>query len=149
MKRAPIVKVRSYGIVPVRRVEGRAQYLLLRAYRNWDFPKGLADPEEDPVTCARRELEEETGLQHLRFAWGMDFRETRPYGPGKVARYYLAEILNGNPTLPIAPWLGRPEHHEFRWASFDDARKLLPSRLMPILEWADRVISVRARSSRI
>ena len=28
----------------------------------WDIPKGLADPGEDHLTAAGRELEEETGL---------------------------------------------------------------------------------------
>ena len=39
-------------------------------------------------------------------------------------------------TLAISHELGRPEHHEFRWVSFDEAEELLPPRLAPILDWA-------------
>jgi hypothetical protein len=32
--------------------------------------------------------------------------------------------------------LGRPEHDEYRWVDLDAARRLLPPRLVRILEWA-------------
>ena len=38
--------------------------------------------------------------------------------------------------LPISHELGRPEHHEWRWVSFDEAEDLLPPRLALILDWA-------------
>jgi 8-oxo-dGTP pyrophosphatase MutT (NUDIX family) len=53
-----------------------------------------------------------------------------------VARYYLAETAQLNILLPVSPELGRPEHDEWRWVSFDDAKRLLPPRLQPILAWA-------------
>jgi len=37
---------------------------------------------------------------------------------------------------PVSPELGRPEHDEWRWVSFDEAEHLLPPRLQPILAWA-------------
>ena len=43
--------------------------------------------------------------------------------------------------LPVSPELGRPEHHEYRWASLDEAEELLPPRLAVVLEWAQRTIS--------
>ena len=45
-----------------------------------------------------------------------------PYARQKVARYYLGEP-SGEDVLPISPELGRPEHHEFRWVSFDEAEE--------------------------
>ena len=30
--------------------------------RGWSIPKGEYDPDEDPLACARREFEEETGF---------------------------------------------------------------------------------------
>lgn len=35
---------------------------------SWEMPEGGADPGEDALTCAKRELEEETGLSAAHFA---------------------------------------------------------------------------------
>src|SRR5262245_11948713 len=117
------------GAVVVRRAEGgEPRYLLLRVYNYWDFPKGELAPGEDPLAAARREVEEETTLGDLRFPWGEAHLETPPYSGGKVARYYLAESPHGDVRLPVSSELGRPEHHEFRWLSLDEAREKLGER---------------------
>jgi bis(5'-nucleosidyl)-tetraphosphatase len=41
----------------------------------------------------------------------------------------------------VSPELGRPEHHEYRWVSFDEAEDLLPPRLAIVLDWAKKTIS--------
>ena len=114
--------------------------LLLRAFRNWDFPKGLIGPEEDPLTAALREAGEETGLADLVFRWGHAFRETEPYASGKIARFYVAATGNERIELPVSPELGRPEHHEWRWVNFDQARELLAPRLRSIVDWVESVV---------
>jgi len=123
----------SAGFVLMRREPGGWRLLMLRAYRNWDFPKGQVEPGEEPLAAARREVAEETGLTDLRLNWGSEYHETAPYGRNKVARYYLAEAPAGTVSLPIQPHLGRPEHHEWRWLSFQEALELAPPRLTPIL----------------
>ncbi|MCU0897102.1 MAG: bis(5'-nucleosyl)-tetraphosphatase [Burkholderiales bacterium] len=127
---------RAAGIVVLRHDAAGWRVLLLRAFRNWDFPKGLVEAGESPIEAARRETCEETGLTDLVFRWGEAFRETEPYAGGKVARFYLAETRDRDITLPVSAELGRPEHHEWRWASFDEARALLPPRLGAVLDWA-------------
>ncbi|ROR34292.1 bis(5'-nucleosyl)-tetraphosphatase [Inmirania thermothiophila] len=130
----------SAGFVLVRRGDGGWRYLMLRAYRNWDFPKGLVEPGESPLEAARREVAEETGLDELVLRWGEDYVETGPYGRGKVARYYLAEAPRGAVVLPVSPELGRPEHDEYRWVDLAEALRLAPPRLVPVLAWAaDRI----------
>lgn len=129
---------RSCGAILCYRKEGLPRYLLLRAFRNWDFPKGLVEPGEEPFAAARREVFEETGIQTLLFPWGEEFRETEVYGQGKIARYYLAEAQRAEVVLRINPALGKPEHEEFRWVEAEEARSLLPPRLLPIFEWAHR-----------
>lgn len=131
----------SAGAVVVRRWDDGWRFLVLRAYRNWDFPKGLPRPGEGPLQAAVREVEEETSLNDLRFPWGEDYRETEPYAGGKIARFYLAESPGAPVALPVSPELGRPEHHEYRWTRFEEARKLLPPRLHPILDWARQRIA--------
>lgn len=130
------VRRRSAGVVVVRPFPDGPRVLLLRCFRYWDFPKGEIEPGEEPLAAACREVTEESGLGGLRLRWGEDYTETPPYGAGKVARYYLAESCDGEVSLPVNPELGRPEHHEFRWASFDEARRLLNPRLRAVLDWA-------------
>jgi len=72
----------------------------------------------------------------LQFNWGEVFLETAPYSHRKVARYYLAETRTAEVTLPVRPELGRPEHNEWRWLSFEQARALCSPRIDPILRWA-------------
>ncbi|MFM1891322.1 MAG: hypothetical protein RLZ44_399 [Pseudomonadota bacterium] len=130
----------SAGIVVVRYFTSGPHYLLLRAYRYWDFPKGLVEPGEPPLQAARREVREEAGLERLDLRWGEEYRETPPYGRGKVARYYLAECRDGEVRLGVSPELGRPEHHEYRWLAYGAARALLAERVRPILDWADAMV---------
>jgi 8-oxo-dGTP pyrophosphatase MutT (NUDIX family) len=126
----------SAGVVVVRRFPNGWRCLVLRAYRNWDFPKGLVEPDEAPRAAAQREVWEETSLGDLRFDWGDEYKETLPYAGGKVARYYLAESPADPVLLPVSEELGRPEHDEFRWVRFEDAEDVLPPRLGIVLDWA-------------
>lgn len=127
----------SAGVVVVRRENRTWKFLLLRAYRNWDFPKGLPEPGEDLFETAQREVREETGIGDLEYSWGREYRETAPYLEGrKVARYYLGETRQAEVVFSINPELGHPEHQEYRWLSLTEARKLVPERLRPIIDWA-------------
>ncbi len=138
-------KTLSAGVIVVRREGDDWRYLLLRSYKYWDFSKGMVEAGEEPLEAARREVAEETGVQDLVFVWGHDYRETVPYGPGKVARYYVAETRQTTITLPINKELGRPEHHEYRWLSYKEARRLLAPRVQPILDWAHALINQRVQ----
>ena len=56
---------RSAGVVVVRPTGAGWRYLLLRAFRNWDFPKGLVEPDEALLAAALRKAREETSLAAL------------------------------------------------------------------------------------
>lgn len=133
-------RVLSSGVIIVRNDGGEWKYLLLRAYGYWDFPKGIVEEGEDPVDAARREVEEETAITSLDFRWGLDFRETGPYNRGKVARYYLAETSTAKVDLPVNPALGHPEHDEFRWVTYEEAKDLVAPRVLDALEWANGLV---------
>jgi bis(5'-nucleosidyl)-tetraphosphatase len=131
----------SAGVVIVRQEGGAWRYLVLRAFRYWDFPKGLVEANEDPRDAAVREVTEETGLAPPVFRWGEGSCETEPYSHGKIARYYLAESPAGNVHLPVSPELGRPEHDEFRWLGYPETRALLVPRVQRVLDWAEAIVA--------
>lgn len=130
----------SAGIVVVNCLSDEFRYLLLRAYRNWDFPKGLVEPNESPLTAARREVTEETGLSTLDFRWGEAFIETEPYAGDKTARYYIAYSVSRDVTLGISPELGRAEHHAYRWVNYETGGPLLVPRVRVVLDWAHGLV---------
>jgi bis(5'-nucleosidyl)-tetraphosphatase len=131
----------SSGAVVVRGGQRGHVYLLLRAYRNWDFSKGVVEAGEDPFDAAVREVEEETGLSDLDFRWGREFHETPPYGRGKVARYYVAATRTEAVALRPNPLSGIYEHHEFRWVTYAEARRLVVPRVQAALGWAESKIA--------
>jgi 8-oxo-dGTP pyrophosphatase MutT (NUDIX family) len=129
-------RILSAGVVVVRATAEGWRILLLRIYNYWDCPKGVVEAGEDPLATARREVREETGIADLEFRWGQEFAETPPYSKNKVARYYLAATNTEAVKLPISPELGAPEHHEFRWLSFDAAAAHAVPRVQAVLAWA-------------
>lgn len=137
---SPPTKNFSAGIVPIFRSPGEPDlFLILRCYNYWDFPKGGLMPGESPLKGALRELEEETTLPTVDFAWGEVYQETPVYAQNKVARYYVGLAPRLEVSLPINPEIGHPEHHEFRWLTYEYARPLLNPRVQKILDWARAV----------
>ena len=130
----------SCGVVIARKTEQGWATLLLRAYHHWDFPKGVKEHGEEPIEAALREVHEETGLDDLEFDWGDRFFETGPYSRGKVARYYIASSRQTEVTMGPSPETGEPEHHEWRWVSFDEAYDLGSPRVRQIVQWARQII---------
>lgn len=105
------------GIVYRRRGE-RIEVLLVRARphpHHWVLPKGHIDPGETPEACARREIQEEAGVDAtLEILLGND-QYVAPRGEVVVAFYLLQYARDVTPM----------ETRETRWLSFDDAVALL------------------------
>jgi 8-oxo-dGTP pyrophosphatase MutT (NUDIX family) len=137
----------SAGVVVVRRGPTGWLFLMLRAYRNWDFPKGVLEPGEEPLAAARREVREETLINDLQFTWGEEYRETAPYSNNKVARYYVGETHTERVSLPVSPELGRPEHNESRWLDLAGALSLSSPRVTPIVRWAAGKLGIADESA--
>lgn len=130
----------SCGVVVARRTDEGWLTLLLRAYHHWDFPKGIRERGEDPMEAAIREVREETSIDKLSFDWGDRFFETGPYSRGKIARYFIATTRQEDVVMGPSPETGEPEHHEWRWVSFDEAYDLGSPRVRQIVQWARQII---------
>ena len=132
----------SCGVIPFRRIGNRREVLLLRCFKNWDFPKGMIDQGEDPFSAAKREFSEETGIEKIAIISPDLFIETEPYSNGKVARYYPGEVAaDADVILRPNPVTGILEHHEYRWFSVRDAEEKLVPRLKIVLAWAREKIN--------
>jgi len=130
----------SCGAVIVRQTDAGWRTLMLRAYRNWDFPKGMREDGESSLDAAVREVREETGIDDLAFPWGENHMDTGPYSRGKVARYYIAETRKTAIDMGANPETGQPEHHEARWLTFDEAWDISSPRVREVVQWARNVL---------
>ncbi|MDH5454727.1 MAG: NUDIX domain-containing protein [Gammaproteobacteria bacterium] len=130
----------SCGVVVVRRADSDWRALMLRAFHHWDFPKGIRERDEAPMVAAVREVGEETGVIDLSFEWGDRYFETGPYSRGKIARYFIATTEQEDVVMGPSPETGEPEHHEWRWVSFDEAYDLGSPRVRSIVQWARQIV---------
>jgi bis(5'-nucleosidyl)-tetraphosphatase len=128
-------RINSAGIIPVFKQGQEWNYLILRCFKYWDFPKGEVDGDEGMLETAIRELAEETSLVNPTILTS-EFIETEPYAKNKVARYYIAEVKSTIVELLPNPEDGLIEHHEYRWLSFNEARSFLNPRLQAVIDWA-------------
>jgi len=135
-----VAETLSCGVVLARYIDDRWMTLMLRAYHHWDFPKGLREDGEQPLQTAVRELGEETGIANVSFDWGERYIETGPYSRGKTARYYLARTPVAEVVMGLSPETGKPEHHEWRWVSFDAAYDLASPRVRNVVQWARQIV---------
>ena len=134
---------RAAGAVVFRRTERGVCVLVLRTSATWDFPNGRLEPGETEFAAAQREVAEGTGFADLDFPFGDAHREALPSADGEIASYYLAETDQAEVQALPSPALGRTQHDEWRWVSFDEAEDLLPPRLALVLDWARATLDGR------
>ena len=77
------------------------QVLLLKQYRYaaggflYEIPAGRLDPGEEPVTCARRELREETGCEAERIKHLCTFYTTPGFTDEKIHAFMAVGLVRG------------------------------------------------------
>jgi predicted NUDIX family NTP pyrophosphohydrolase len=144
--------VRSAGIVLFREREDALEVLLVHpggpawARRDagaWSIPKGELADEEDPLSAARREFEEELGVPAPR-GEPRDLGEIRQRG-GKLVRAWALrgdldarEISSNTFMLEWPPRSGNeieiPEVDRAEWFSLEVAREKINAGQLPLLE---------------
>jgi 8-oxo-dGTP diphosphatase len=115
-------RVRAAGGVVWRRSEGGAVEVLVvhrPRYDDWSLPKGKCADGEDDGDCARREVEEETGICGRLGAElpSTSYRDNK--GRPKTVRYWAIE--------PVSDAGFTPNHEvdEVRWLPVSEALRLL------------------------
>ncbi len=103
----------------------RNEVVLIRQYRHavgdfiWEIPAGTLDPEEAHPTCARRELEEETGYRAERMRKIGEIVPVPGYSDERIYVYLASGLSRGD---------ARPEEDELlsvHVAPFEDALEMV------------------------
>jgi 8-oxo-dGTP diphosphatase len=112
--------VRAAGGVVVRAGADGVEVLVVHRpkYDDWTFPKGKADPAESDEDCARREVEEETGLACELDEELPSTSYTDAKGRPKRVRYWAMTPRGGELAFTH-------EVDDGRWLAVDAARTLL------------------------
>lgn len=119
---------KSYGIVPVYHKGGVIEVLLIKHLAgHWGLPKGHADEGESPVTSARREFEEETGIMDYKIVEEEVFTDRYFFvqeikgmkiNIHKIVTYFVARVFSKNVKVQ------KSEIIDYKWNSPEEAEKL-------------------------
>jgi 8-oxo-dGTP pyrophosphatase MutT (NUDIX family) len=123
--------VTSCGVLVLRERPVPA-FLVLRLYRVHDLPKGRSEAGEDELTCALRELGEETGIgpddialiPARRFSTIYEVRSSE--GPTRKTLVVFPALLRHDVPIRLT------EHHAHLWWPWE-RRTELPGRIVPAI----------------
>lgn len=113
----------AYGIIPFRQLTEETEFLVVlqngEGEKFWSFPKGHPEKGEIPEETARRELEEETGIQEVTV---LPFSTSLTYvsrGTQKQVTYFLGEVMDEPRGIP------NDEVTDYQWVRARQAEELL------------------------
>ena len=112
----------SAGCLAVREHEDGEQVLLVKVYGKWQISKGMLEGDETLEQTAKREFEEETGLEvELGEYVGHITYQRRP----KTVHCFLATMTGGEVDEEGRACNIEWEIHEARFMSWEKARELI------------------------
>ena len=128
----------SAGIVILRRFGDEFKVLCLKELEGsrYDLTKGRMDCGENTLDTAIRETYEESGIDDVKFTWGLD-----PVQCSETTMY-VGETSQ-DPTITHNPQTGKYEHLGASWCSFEEAKSLVKKWLVPAITYAENICSDR------
>lgn len=123
------------GIVVVRKFDEGWKILGLKVGDEYDLPKGKIENNEDPLTAAIRETEEESGITQLSFDWS----NTSTYIDNIT--FFIASTED-DPSIKPNPESGILEHDEAIWLSHSQIKANCYKYLIPIVDWAKSIVDI-------
>lgn len=124
----------SYGVIPVWRGPEGVRVLVVQHHAgHWGFPKGHPEGDETPEQTARREAAEEAGLTELQLLSEPALSQSYDFERAgqiihKTVHFYVAEVAGPAVQLQAA------EIRDHRWATVEQARRLVPVNTGPLLD---------------
>lgn len=122
------------GGVVRRDEDGGIRILIVRSRRPpyyWVLPKGHIEPGETPAQCARREVQEEAGVDAVPSHYLGDSSHVTLNGEAVRAGWFLMRFVTTVPAL---------ENREIRWCTFPEAAELIAfENVREILRTAERI----------
>ncbi len=115
-----MIEEQSFGVIPLRKEGNQWQVFLIKREKGfWECPKGHSDAGELPLSAAKRELFEETGLQVAKLVQQEPlqiqyFFRVKGALIKKTVFYYIAEVYG---TVKLQT----EEVHEGRWETLEAA----------------------------
>jgi 8-oxo-dGTP pyrophosphatase MutT (NUDIX family) len=106
---------------------GEYRYLIVKqSQTHWSFPKGHAEAGESPMDAARRELQEETGITHVRLKKRPRFSITYYFKRGnETVKKSVDHFLGFVSDTRVAPQEDEVMIIDWKWATYSEARELL------------------------
>ncbi|HEY9708077.1 MAG TPA: NUDIX domain-containing protein [Oculatellaceae cyanobacterium] len=136
-------KTKACGVI-VMRTEPQLSFLLLMKHpTRYDLPKGRIEPGEDDLSCALRELQEETGIEtrHLSIDEGFHFTITYQTSDKQFAGKTIEKTV-----VIFLGWLRQEvtiklsEHSSYTWANWNPPHRIKEKLIDPLLERLDQYL---------
>ena len=120
------VKDFSYGVVPYLVKDGEIEYLVVKHAEggHWAFPKGHPESGENPITTAKRELREETGIENVELNESVSMQEKYVFEKGgvtidKTVEFFVGEVKDESAKVQ------KEEITDYAWLGYNAARERL------------------------
>lgn len=129
-------KVKSCGFIVMRNQPQLSFLLLIKHSSRYDLPKGHLEAGENELSCAFRELYEETGIATSNLCLDQTFRFTTTY---KTSELRLGKEIVEKTLVIFLGWLKQDvrlhlsEHDSYMWVEWNPPHAIQKKTVDPLL----------------